>query len=155
MTRKQKLELTWIGKEHRPKRASVFLLTYCSTAEWHSNIMRMAKNIWQKDFFRLTRCIEDNPQRYCLLQNPTKRCTHGSTTQPQQPPLLSSGPVSVAKGSRRKRRSNADGKSSTGTKNSPKSLVATIRVSATRAAGFKNCCMPTGRYDGALRNDFF
>ena len=80
---------------------------------------------------------------------------HGNILQLQQPPLLSSGPVNVAKGSRPKRKSNADGKSSTATRNSAKSLVATIRVSATRAVGFKNCCMQTGRYDGALRNDFF
>ena len=34
------------------------------------------------------------------------------------------------------------------------SLVATIFAPAT-AAGFKQCCMQTGRYDGTLRNDFF
>jgi len=30
----------------------------------------------------------------------------------------------------------------------------TIRARATRAAGFKNCCMKSGRYDGTLRSHY-
>jgi hypothetical protein len=30
-----------------------------------------------------------------------------------------------------------------------------IRAHATLAAGFKNCCMLTGEFDGSDRHDFF
>ena len=32
--------------------------------------------------------------------------------------------------------------------------VGTIHARAVQAAGFKNCCMKSGRYDGTLRNHY-
>jgi hypothetical protein len=42
-----------------------------------------------------------------------------------------------------------------GTRNYWKSSVAMTRAHAAQAAGFKNCCMLTGEFDGSDRHDFF
>ena len=44
--------------------------------------------------------------------------------------------------------------SSTGIKNYPRSSAGTISAPAAPRAAFKNCCMQTGRYDGAPRNHY-
>jgi hypothetical protein len=41
--------------------------------------------------------------------------------------------------------------SSMATRNWSSVLAATIRARADRAAGFKRCCMSTGRFDGSER----
>src|SRR5205823_12921817 len=42
-----------------------------------------------------------------------------------------------------------------GNKNSAKSWGETTFARAVQDAGFKNCCLRSGRYDGSLRNHFF
>jgi hypothetical protein len=36
-----------------------------------------------------------------------------------------------------------------------KSWVATTYAHAIPAGGFKNCCLPSGKFDGSRRNHFF
>src|SRR5439155_21527771 len=43
----------------------------------------------------------------------------------------------------------------TGIRNSAKSSVATTFARAAQDAGFKNCCLCSGRYDGSRKNHFF
>jgi hypothetical protein len=40
-------------------------------------------------------------------------------------------------------------------KNSKKNSAAWIHALAVLDAGFKNCCLPTGEFDGSQRNHFF
>src|SRR6266496_307396 len=42
-----------------------------------------------------------------------------------------------------------------GTKSFSKSLAARTSARAVQGAAFKNCCLQSGRYDGARRNHFF
>src|SRR5881396_2049040 len=42
-----------------------------------------------------------------------------------------------------------------GIRSSAKSWAETTSAHAAQDAGFKNCCMYSGRYDGSLRNHFF
>jgi len=42
-----------------------------------------------------------------------------------------------------------------GTSNSAKNSAVTTPARADQGAGFKRCCLTSGRYDGALRNHFF
>jgi hypothetical protein len=50
---------------------------------------------------------------------------------------------------------NAATASFMGRRNLRKSWDATIRAHASRVAGFKRCCMLSGRYDGVERDHFF
>jgi hypothetical protein len=51
--------------------------------------------------------------------------------------------------------SSVDGASSMATSNSLKNSAATTSVHAAPDAGFKNCCMKSGAYDGSNRDDYF
>jgi hypothetical protein len=51
--------------------------------------------------------------------------------------------------------SSAGDGSSMATSSSPKNWAATICADAAPDAGFKNCCMKSGVYDGSNRDDYF
>src|SRR5262249_52175139 len=62
--------------------------------------------------------------------------------------------ASGAEASHRKPESSAASGSYTEIRNSAKSLAGKISVRVARAENFKRCCMLTGRYDGAMRDNY-
>jgi len=51
--------------------------------------------------------------------------------------------------------SSAASKSCMATKSYSRSSAETTRVPAAAEIAFKRCCLATGKFDGALRNDYF
>jgi hypothetical protein len=105
---------------------------------------------------------KDRRQKYlgmlcsgCQPSNQKARCDHATPHRPpNQRPLLNEQ-ASAAGATPPRRTSNRASASSMATKNSSRSSDATTPVRAIPGGVLKNCCMPSGRYDGALRDDYF
>ena len=89
----------------------------------------------------------------------TRRPTHGGrhaqASRFRRPPVLSTSRLSGGSPTLQRPASSAAGASSTATSSCPKSSAATTCARAARRAGFKACCMRSGRHDGANRDDYF
>lgn len=69
--------------------------------------------------------------------------------------VLSRSPVSDARDSRPRRASSVELGWFMATRSFSRSSVAMTHAHAAQGAGFKQCCMHSGQYDGVLRNYFF
>jgi len=98
------------------------------------------------------RCYEHRAAMWPLF---LMEACHAQASQFRRPPLLSTSRVSGGSHSLRKPGSNAAGASSTATSSWSRSSAATIYARAAPDAGFKACCMKSGRYDGANRGHYF
>ncbi len=88
-------------------------------------------------------------------RNPQPRRPYGkSTAPPRRRTVFSRSPASVARASRLKPRSSAASASSMATRSCARSSGATTSARAAPTAAFRNCCLRTGRYDGALRKHY-
>ena len=85
----------------------------------------------------------------------TMEVCHAQDQRFRKPPQLSASRVSGGSLIPRKPRSSVDDASSMATSSSSKSSAATTCVRAVPDADFKVCCMNSGAYDGANRNDYF
>ena len=83
------------------------------------------------------------------------RLCHAQARRFRKPPQLSAPCVSGGNPSPRKPTSSAGGVSSMATSNCQKSSAATICAPAAPDAGFKACCLKSGKYDGLNRDDYF
>lgn len=84
------------------------------------------------------------------------RRTYGKpTAYPQRRTIFSSPPASAGRASRPRPRSSAVTASSTATRSCARSWAGTTYARAAQDAGFRNCCLRAGRFDGALRNHYF
>jgi hypothetical protein len=75
--------------------------------------------------------------------------------QAARPIPVSRSRVNGARDIRPKRACNAVTAWSTAARSCRRSSAETILARAAPAAGFKNCCMLTGEYDGSERDDFY
>jgi hypothetical protein len=96
------------------------------------------------------------PAQDFINHNPQPRRSYGKpTAHPRRRTAFSRPPASDGRASRPRRRSNAVTASCTATRNCARSWVAMTFAPAARDAGFRNCCLRAGRFDGALRNHYF
>lgn len=87
--------------------------------------------------------------------SPLQEVCHGEEPQRRRPPLVSSRAVNGAADSPPKGGSAVVPGSCKGTSSSKKNSAGTIFAPVARAAGFKNCCLASGLYDGSERDYFF